>query len=145
MKIGLVGCTKAKHNGPARAKDLYMPSPLFRGRRAYVERSCDSWFILSALHGLVDPNQLLDPYDVTLKGASRATKRAWTARVLTELEQTLRPLSQHHFELHAGSDYWGQGLVDQLVGSGATVDIPTKGLGVGQQLAFYKSELRSTG
>jgi hypothetical protein len=38
---------KEDHELPAR--DLYV-SPLFRGRREYVERSCDRWFILSALH-----------------------------------------------------------------------------------------------
>lgn len=137
MKIGLVGCTKSKLNYPAPAKDLYMPSALFRGRRAYVETSCDRWFILSALHGVVSPYQDLEPYDVTLKGAPSATKRAWTARVSKELEEQLQPLADHQFEIHAGSDYWGEGLVERLTRSGASVTVPTRGLGVGQQLNFY--------
>jgi len=51
------------------AKDLYV-STLFFGRRSFVERSCGQWWILSAEHGLVHPDEVLGPYDVTLKDAS---------------------------------------------------------------------------
>jgi hypothetical protein len=50
-RIGLVGCVKDKVNVPTKARDLYV-SPLFVGRRRYVERTCDQWWILSAAHGL---------------------------------------------------------------------------------------------
>ncbi|HWO69164.1 MAG TPA: hypothetical protein VNP94_00195, partial [Actinomycetota bacterium] len=46
MRIGLVGCVKSKRARPAPARDLYT-SPLFRGARRFVERSCDRWFVLS--------------------------------------------------------------------------------------------------
>lgn len=59
-RIGLVGCVKEKTNTPQPAAKLYT-SPLFRGRVRYVERSCDSWSVLSALHGLVEPATVLDP------------------------------------------------------------------------------------
>src|SRR5664280_3570422 len=32
-------------------------------RRTYVERSCDEWWILPALHGLVHPDEVLEPYE----------------------------------------------------------------------------------
>ena len=57
MRVGLVGCVKKKGSSPAPAGDLYI-SPLFIGRRRFVEASCDRWFILSALHGLLDPDQV---------------------------------------------------------------------------------------
>lgn len=136
MRIGLVGCTKSKLNHAAPAKDLYMPSTLFAGRRRYVERSCDRWFILSAKHGLVDPDDVLEPYDQTLNGASRSVKREWTRLVLSEIDKAIE-IDRTHFEMHAGNDYWGFGLVEGLEKRGATVTLPTTGMRIGAQLAFY--------
>jgi hypothetical protein len=67
VRIGLVGCVKTKLTHRASAEDLYT-SPLFVGRRRYVEGSCDRWFILSAEHGLVTSARELEPYDETLVG-----------------------------------------------------------------------------
>lgn len=64
MRVGLVRCVKGKLSRAARARDLYT-SPLFVGRRRWVEATCDRWFIPSAKHGLVDPAAILEPHDVT--------------------------------------------------------------------------------
>lgn len=49
MRIGPGGFGKSKLSQSAPARDLYV-SLLFRARREWVERSCDTWFILSAEH-----------------------------------------------------------------------------------------------
>lgn len=56
MRVGLVGCVKSKRSQAA--PELYV-LPLFRGRRAWVKRTCDCWFVLSAKHGLVEPGRVL--------------------------------------------------------------------------------------
>lgn len=104
MRIGLVGCVKTKLPSPAPAGDLYV-SPLFRGRRDFVERTCDRWFVLSAKHGLVEPQQILEPYDETLAGRPSSELRAWAGRVVRELKDRLGPLREHTFEVHAGAAY----------------------------------------
>jgi hypothetical protein len=136
-RIGLVGCVKEKRLTAAAARDLYT-SPLFAGRRRAVERSCDEWFVLSALHGLVDPSQRLDPYDVTLNSMGLDARRQWATRVVHSLQERLGSLEGHHFELHAGSYYLEYGLIDALVRHGATVSWPTRGLPMGKQLQFYR-------
>jgi hypothetical protein len=68
MRIGLVGCVKQKLPVAALAQDLYI-SPLLVGRRRYVEKTCDDWFILWVKHGLADRNEVLEPYDITLRCA----------------------------------------------------------------------------
>ena len=136
MRIGLVGCVKSKLTHAAPAADLYT-SPLFRGRRAYVGRSCERWLVLSALHGAVRPDVVLEPYDVTLNDASRAERRAWASRVLGQLEGELGSLRGLTFEIHAGANYTDWGLVEGLRERGATVEQPLAGLSLGQQLAFY--------
>jgi hypothetical protein len=137
MRVGLVGCVKSKQSRAAPAQELYT-SPLFRGRRAWVERTCDCWFILSAKHGLVEPDRVLGPYDETLMNLPRAARRSWSAWVVQALEQGLGEVSGVVFELHAGSAYLDHGLVAGLKERGAVLERPVQGLSFGQQLALYR-------
>lgn len=137
-RIGLVGCVKTKLDHAAPARELYS-SPLFRGRRAYVERSCERWFILSAKHGLVEPHAVVEPYDVTLDSATPAERRAWSANVLVAIQERVGALDEVTFEAHAGSNYLDSGLVEGLRASGAHVVRPAEGLGLFEQQVFYSS------
>jgi hypothetical protein len=138
MRVGLVGCVATKRSEPAAARDLYT-SPLFAGRRATVERSCDAWFILSAMHGLVDPEQVLAPYDLALGDLSAAERRGWSRSVLGDLSSKLGDLVDHVFEIHAGAAYVEHGLIPGLREAGAEVEWPLAGLGLGEQLAWYRA------
>lgn len=138
MRVGLVGCVKSKQHRPARAKDLYT-STLFSGRRQFVERTCDRWFVLSALHGLVDPDEEIEPYDVTLVDQDVAARAAWAAGVVDAIQHRLADLRGVTFEVHAGTAYRDFGLVDGLRALGARVDVPAEGLTFGEQLAFYNA------
>jgi hypothetical protein len=110
-----------------------------RGRRAFVERSCGRWFILSAKHGLLDPDTVIGPYDVTLGKATTAKRRRWSNRVLADLRERVPDLERATFEIHAGSAYRDFGLATGLQSSGARVEIPIEGLTQGEQLAFYRT------
>ena len=136
MRIGLVGCVKSKLDTAAPAQDLYT-SPLFLRRREWVERTCDRWFILSALHGLVEPDQELKPYDLALSDVGRAERREWSEGVTRALDAAVGPLDDHVFELHAGDAYVDFGLAEGLEKRGATIERPMSGLTLGQQLAAY--------
>lgn len=56
MEIGLVSYTKSKREQASRPAELYMESAFFRKAREYVEANHDQWFILSAKHGLLEPD-----------------------------------------------------------------------------------------
>jgi Family of unknown function (DUF6884) len=88
----LLGCVKLKIDQRAPAKDLYC-STLWRGRRAYAEGSGHPWFILSAQHGLVDPDEELAPYDLALTDLSAADRRAWGDQVTEDLEHRMGQLT----------------------------------------------------
>ena len=126
---------KTKRQEAAPAQDLYV-SLLFRGRRSYVEATCDRWFILSAKHGLVSPGAVLNPYEDNLNERSAAAKRGWAASVFAQLTAVLE-LPDTTFEVHAGSSYRNFGLVEELRRRGAVVEIPAEHLNQGEQLAFY--------
>jgi hypothetical protein len=89
MRIGLVGCVKSKaaEAKPAKGPLHIYTSALFRGARRAVERTCDTWFILSAAHGLVSPDRLLAPYERTLNSASPSSRRKWAAQVLQQIDE----------------------------------------------------------
>ena len=135
-RIGLVGCVKDKAEIARPARDLY-ESPLFLGRRRYVEHSCTEWWILSALHGLVGPDELLEPYDVTLNDAFVRERRRWSDRVLNQITTRIQPDSSDSFEFHAGINYRAFGLEDGLRRLGCEVECPTEGLRMGEQLSYY--------
>ena len=136
VRIGLVGCVKNKLTTTAEAQELYV-STLFKGRRWYVENTCDRWFVLSALHKIVEPSDLLVPYDVSLVGAGSETRRLWAQATLAAIDHKLGDVRSYVFEIHAGSDYRDFGLTDGLLLRGELVVVPTLGLTQGRQLAFY--------
>ena len=108
-RIGLVGCVKEKAAVAQAAKDLYV-SVLFAGRRSYVEQSSGDWWVLSAKHGLVHPNEVLAPYDVTLKDVGRPARRSWSKKLLLVIDERIQPRQGDVFEIHAGAEYREFGL-----------------------------------
>ncbi|WP_435065935.1 DUF6884 domain-containing protein [Halobaculum sp. EA56] len=58
----LVGCGAAKRDERSEARELYT-STYFAKKREYAETVGDEWAILSAEHGLVEPDDELDPYE----------------------------------------------------------------------------------
>jgi len=131
----LIGCVSQKGQEPKPAKDLYN-SPLFTRRRGYAEGTDRPWFILSALHGLVAPDTILEPYDRTLMDMPRAARIAWGKGVVEQLEAKLGSLQGMVFELHAGEDY-ARSLEAFLRSRGASVARPVRGLTIGRQLQWY--------
>jgi len=64
-RLVIVGCGAAKQDHRTKAKGLYT-STYFKKKREYAETVGDAWLILSAEHGLVHPEQPIDPYDTTI-------------------------------------------------------------------------------
>lgn len=136
-RIGLVGCVKGKRSEAAQAKDIYT-SDLFKGRRRWVETTCGRWFVLSAEHGLLRPDEWTEPYEMSLDDATAEEVATWHRRTLNQIEEWLGELSRYHFEFHAGRNYWAHGLRAGLELAGATTSYPMAGKDIRQQLAAYR-------
>lgn len=74
MKIALISCSKTKTKKAGKAKDVYI-GKLFKGYYYLAKRECDKIYILSAKYGLLEENDIIDPYNQTLKGAREYTKK----------------------------------------------------------------------
>lgn len=133
--VVLIGCVKSKQAHAAPAKDLYT-SDYFAKMRAYAESTGKPWFILSAQHGLVAPDDWIEPYNCFLSRTGPAYQADWGLTVARQLEETLGPLDGRVLEIHAGATYVK--AVDAAVTPrGAVLIDQLKGMQLGQRLAWY--------
>lgn len=133
--VVLVGCVKTKLDRPAPARELYV-SALFRRQRAYAEAVGVRWFVLSAQHGLVDPDTVLEPYDLRLSQTPSAYRAEWGRRVVAQLEAATGSITGKVVEIHAGAAYVSA-VRERLQARGADVVEPLAGLPLGARLAWY--------
>ena len=127
LRVGLVACCSTKRTVALPARDLYV-STLFSKSRRWVERNTDEWAILSALHGLVHPEQVLEPYDLTLNTLPASKVRQWADKVNHQLRAKW-DADATLFVVLAGSKY-------RTALSGLNCHVPMRGLGIGKQLAW---------
>jgi hypothetical protein len=130
----LVSCVGKKRSSPARARDLYV-SDWFGKARSFVERSGQPWFILSAEHGLVHPDSVVEPYEKTLNQMSVSARRAWATLVIGQMKSLLPDCEE--VVVFAGARY-REFLLDYLR-KRARVKIPLEGLRIGEQLSWFAS------
>ena len=131
-RIYLVSCVGQKQPFAAEAQDLYT-SAWFRKAREYVIKSGSPWFILSAEHGLVFPERVLEPYEKTLNTMKVAERRDWARRVQAQIELELPNAIE--VMIFAGARY-REYLEPWLRRRYATVEVPMEGLQIGKQLQW---------
>lgn len=134
-RIFLVSCVAAKAAHAAPARDLYQ-SDWFRKARAYVEATERPWYILSALHGLLRPDEVTAPYDFTWTNddptdpQDRVRRQTWSRITASNLHS--RSPESARLVVLAGGDY-REFLVPALKCRGFAVELPLAGMGIGQQ------------
>lgn len=134
-KIVLISCVSKKLEHKARAEDLYI-SPFFRLSLKYARKlKPDEIFILSAKHGLLDLDDEIDPYDVTLNNMRAIQRKKWADKVMEQLK-IKADLKKDHFIILAGEKY-RQYLIPYL----ESYEVPLREAGgIGKQLEFLKNE-----
>jgi hypothetical protein len=125
---------KSKRTSAAPAGDLYI-SPLFRALRAYAIANADKWYILSAEHGLLRPDQVVAPYEKTLNTMPKRNRIDWAAGVQRQLLESIP--SGAEIVMLAGERY-RHDLVPFLRHHKFRVEIPLEGLPLGMQLQRLK-------
>lgn len=136
----LVSCVKSKLSHAAPARDLYT-SHWFTLTRNLVETAGVQWFVLSALHGLVDPKKIVAPYELSLRTLGVSERRLWAARVLDKL----LPVARQHprVVIFAGQRY-REFLVEPLRQAGPDVVVPLQDLTLGKQLSWLTAAPKTT-
>lgn len=125
-KITLVGCGDDKLDEPAPARELYQ-SNYFGLKRQYAEERPGPWFILSALYGLVDPAEVVLPYDKSLDDDDVDDEylKEWDLLVAEQCPD----IGYAQVEILAGSTYVDavEETFSMYVGSTGSFSAPTSG------------------
>lgn len=135
MKVAIGSCVKKKRESAAPARDLYI-SQLFRGLRRYAETHADAWYILSAEHCVIRPDQIVEPYERTLNTMRKWERLAWAQRVQKQLTNLLP--AEAEIILLAGLRY-PEGIEAFLRQRGFPVTVPLERLGIGEQLHWLNA------
>lgn len=128
--VVLISCGKTKHHAPARAADLYRGA-LFVKSLAYARSiKPKGIYILSAKYGLLDLNDPIEPYELTLNKMKKPARNEWAQKVLASLREKA-DLASDHFVFLAGDKYR-----DCLESSITNSSAPLEGLKFGEQLSW---------
>ncbi|SFL38148.1 DUF6884 domain-containing protein [Geodermatophilus ruber] len=134
LRVVLVGCSSSKAPTPRPAAELFTGGA-FGKARDLARSSGLPWYVLSAKWGLLDPDEVVAPYDVYLGDRSTEYRTAWGAWVVAQLADR-HDLRGAVVEVHAGRTYCDP-LAAPLAAAGATLHQPLAGLRQGERLAWY--------
>lgn len=128
--IFLVACVGEKLERRAPAKELYISS-WFKKARRFVEDAGQPWYILSALYGLVPPDEEIDPYEQTLNKMTKRERDTWAENVQRSLDEV-----EITTVIFLAGVRYREGLTDYLEDRNVRTIIPMEGLGIGKQLRW---------
>lgn len=135
MKIALISCTKLKASHPCTTREMYKASTLFKKAISYIEQqNYDGWYVLSAKYGLIDKDELIEPYDLTLNTMKAFERKQWSELVMSQIRDL--GLNISHIDFYAGVKY-RQYLIPALELDGISYKTPLQGKGIGEQLKYY--------
>lgn len=138
LTIALVGCSKQKRYGDLPAQDLYI-GRLFRMAFEHALNTADDVHILSALHGLVAPHQVISPYDLSITRLLLSEQDDWGRQVVDGLFFAY-PLTPLHLVFYAGYQYV-RPILSAASGQEAywTWETPLEGLDLFARLRWFQA------
>ena len=132
-----ISCSKNKKTKPSKASELYTSS-LFKYsfRYALTLTRRDKIFILSAKYGLVKPDDIIQPYKLTLKNMNKRQRQEWAYKVYKQLVQEGIDFDEEAIFL------CGEKYREFIMPKFTNAKAPLKNLRRGEQLKFYKEALK---
>ena len=131
--IYLIACSNKKANAPMQARDLYQ-GQAFKFSRQLAEKTGADYWILSALHGLVHPEEKIAPYNEYLGGMTKAQRTTWAIKTAQQIKRA--GLTDSPVTFLAGGLY-----AEPLAQIFTHAMRPLAGMGIGQQLNYLKTQL----
>ena len=138
MKVALISCTSSKKEYSCKASEMYAPSPRFALAYQYAKQVADVVYVLSAKHGLLCENEMIEPYNETLNDKSTAERRLWAGGVLKSLEEK-HSLKTDEFVILAGRVY-----NEYLLSSLSLYSLPLEGQSMGMWIPKLKELLNTS-
>ena len=145
VSIGIIPCGSAKTDHPTEARNLYT-STNFQAQLECAERHCDFVFILSAKHGLVNPDSMVAPYDVKMGDEGDITV-GYIPEQLTQFVEDAYLLSDNNYQIDSWlpKTYFAR-LTEALALTDISVEpyqVMQGNCGIGEQKAMVKQIIES--
>lgn len=134
--IILISCCKQKAKERCKAKNMYI-SPLFKLSWKYAKQFDSDIYILSAKYGLLNPETIIEPYDLTLKKFSKDEQIKWSSDIVEKLKN-ICSLENDKFIILAGNTY-----IEYILPFIKNYELPMIGLGLGKRLKWLNKHTDS--
>ncbi|HLY30682.1 MAG TPA: hypothetical protein VKQ36_06615 [Ktedonobacterales bacterium] len=139
QSIGLVAASQRQRGDVRQAREQFDASPLFRRARDYCERTYGEWYILSARHYLLTPQQVIGPDEQRLHTLPAEERLRWATQVAQQLytlaRQRAEPLTLVLFASQRYADLLGRVAPD------LAIEQPLSGLSLRARLHWFDERL----
>lgn len=143
MRLCLISCTKRKKNYKCKASEMYSESDWFREAFEYAKNNYDVVGILSAKYKFLLPDDIIEPYDKSLREFEDRERRKWAEDVIKLIDQRIGLNNIKECHIFAGKMYW-EHLAKILEEKGIKCEIPLKGMGIRRQKKWFKQKLKES-
>lgn len=134
VRFVLISCSKSKLNERATARELYTGT-LFKKAVAWAERHGYEWFVISAFHGLLTPEQTIAPYNYSLKDRRGSRERkAWAYLAISAHLTTHVAKGSHAFLIMP--ELYRRYIQHELDRQSITYTNPLQHLAIGEQMRW---------
>jgi len=134
--IVFISCVKKKRKRKTIAEKMYI-SDFFKKQLAYAKQlNPAKIYILSAKYGVLELNDIIEPYEITLNTFSEKDKKIWAYKCYQQLRQKNIDFNEKAVFL-AGKNYR-----KYLITKFTNVETPLKGLKIGEQLKYLKENIK---
>ena len=134
--IVFISCVKLKQKKRCRAEELYI-SDLFKKELAYAKSlKPRRIYILSAKYGVVELDDIINPYELTLNRMKEEDRKKWAFNCYKQLVSKNIDFNEKTIFL-CGNNYR-----KYLMRMFKDAEAPLKKLGIGKQLKFYKDNTK---
>lgn len=130
--VALIACSSKKAPTKREACKLYQ-GELFKKSVLYCKQRNIKYFILSAKYGLISPDQIISPYNLSLNNMNKTEKKNWYMKVNKQLYDE----GIEEAIILAGKNYH-EGLNIKKI-----MVLPSKG--IGYQLHFLQNQIKPRG
>ncbi|MFQ4143301.1 DUF6884 domain-containing protein [Chlorogloeopsis sp. ULAP02] len=134
----VAGCGK-QTNQKAAAKEVYC-SQHFQACRKYAQ-SQGGWKILSPLYKVLEPEEIISPYDLSPRSLSPNEHQQWAQEVARRIMQKTNPDTEIIF---LTVKLYQKQVIPILKAHKYVIRTPMEGLGIGQQIRWLTDKLSAS-
>ena len=134
MKIAFIGCAKKKKSHKCKVEEMYSPSTLFRLTLQYCKQHFDKIFILSAKYGVLQLNDKIEPYNITLNKMSKQKRVIWGVKILNWINSNLDIYDEIY--IFAGKNYY------KYINIYNKINLPFGNMKMGERVKWLKERIK---